>query len=268
MTPLFHLVTPVDLQRYTAGGAYSPPSLASEGFIHLSYLEQVEATRERFYRRVAPLLALQIAPRGLPVREEEATEGRFPHLYGPLPGTSIARVHDMPASGLPDELAFLRRLLGSYAWYDHPEGPKFVETHRDALRTSGHWLFLPGAISAFHQVLDGDELWLVHRGSLLIHVIDPGGSLTTHRLGLGDGEKSVASVPSGHWQAAELSPGETLTFGSNVCAPPFEYERFRLGERDDLLTAFPQHAELVRRLTHDPADVVAAPPRDWRSGEP
>jgi hypothetical protein len=34
-------------------------------------------------------------------------------------------------------------ILAAYDWFDHPDGPKFVETHRDEHRTSGHWLFPP-----------------------------------------------------------------------------------------------------------------------------
>ena len=92
---------------------------------------------------------------------------------------------------------YLKELLQAYNWYDHPEGPKFVETHRDQYRTSGHWLFLPGAISAFHQVLNNEELWLIHEGKLLIHEIAPDGNHLVHRLGkdIQTGEKPVIEIP-------------------------------------------------------------------------
>lgn len=55
-------------------------------------------------------------------------------------------------------LFMIEALLRNYNWYDHPEGPKFVETHRDAFRTSGHWLFLPGAVSRLHKVKNNEEI--------------------------------------------------------------------------------------------------------------
>ncbi|MDX2303719.1 MAG: cupin domain-containing protein [Microscillaceae bacterium] len=144
----------------------------------------------------------------------------------------------------------LQAILKAYNWYDHPEGPKFVETHRDAYRTSGHWLFLPGAISAFHQVLNNEELWLIHQGRLRVHVIDSEGQHTVHQLGMNiqAGERPVITVPLGYWQAAELPEGEAYAFGTNVCAPCFEFQEFRLGLRDEMIAMFPQHEVLIGRL--------------------
>ncbi len=142
-------------------------------------------------------------------------------------------------------------ILSTYDWFDHPDGPKFVETHRDAYRTSGHWLFLPGAISVFHRVHNNEELWLIHTGRLLVHVLDPGGAYHLLRLGadFAAGERPVVSVPAGHWQAAEIPAGTPFAFGSNVCAPPFLYEKFDIAHREALLRAYPNHADLILRLT-------------------
>ena len=63
-------------------------------------------------------------------------------------------------------------ILAAYDWFDHPEGIKFVETHRDAHRTSGHWLLLPGVFSSFHKVGNNEELWLIHLGRVLVHVFE------------------------------------------------------------------------------------------------
>jgi predicted cupin superfamily sugar epimerase len=142
-------------------------------------------------------------------------------------------------------------LLAGYDWYDHPEGPKFVETHRDAHRTSGHWLFLPGVFSAFHRVLNSEELWLIHGGRLLVHVLDPDGVHRVLRLGsdLARGERPVVSVPAGWWQAAELPEGTPFAFGTNVCAPAFSFEQFVPECRAELLQDFPAHVDLIMRLT-------------------
>ncbi len=145
-------------------------------------------------------------------------------------------------------------ILVSYKWFDHLDGPKFVETHRDQYRTSGHWLFLPGAVSFFHRVLDNEELWLVHSGSLVIHILASDGKHEILRLGmdLKAGERPAVAVPVGSWQAAEIPEGIPFAFGSNVCAPAFSYDRFVLGERDRLIQEYPQHADLITRLTRVP----------------
>ncbi len=147
-------------------------------------------------------------------------------------------------------MAFVEELLSMYSWYDHPDGPKFVETHRDAHRTSGHWLFLPGAVSYFHKVTNNEELWLIHAGRLLLHVLNPDGSYQLLRLGLdyGADERPVQAVPCGSWQAAELPEGTPFAFGANVCAPAFSFDEFGIAGLDELLKQYPAQAEVIRRL--------------------
>ena len=144
-------------------------------------------------------------------------------------------------------------LLAAYDWFDHPDGCRFVDTHRDAHRTCGHWLYLPGAFSSFHKVCDSEELWLIHAGRVLVHVLDPGGAHHVLRLGsdLASGERPVVAVPVGYWQATEIPDGTPFAFGSNVCAPPFSYEEFAMARREDLLRDYPDHAHLIERLTRD-----------------
>jgi hypothetical protein len=93
-------------------------------------------------------------------------------------------------------------LLARYKWFDHPDGPKFVETHRDQYRTSGHWLFLPETFSSFHRLANNAELWLIHAGRLHVHVLDPMGRHSVLRLGLdvAAGEQPGASSSSFSWR--------------------------------------------------------------------
>ena len=154
-------------------------------------------------------------------------------------------------AGHEGDTHLLDDILRSYDWYDHPEGPKFVQTHRDAHRTCGHWLFQPGVISAFHRVLNNEELWLIHAGSVRVHVISPEGDHTVLRLGtdFAGGEQPVITVPVGHWQAAEVPDGVPFAFGANVCAPGFSWHEFELADQQALLREFPDHREVILRLT-------------------
>lgn len=148
--------------------------------------------------------------------------------------------------------ALLRSLLTTYRWFDHPEGMKFVEIEGDERRSIGHWLFQSGSVSTFHRVRNSDEIWAIHSGSLRLHVIDPAtGEHHEVRLGMSvqSGERPVAMVPAGHWQAAELPDGVPLAFGSNVCAPGFSYDALEIARREGLSRSFPPFAELITRLT-------------------
>jgi uncharacterized protein len=128
-----------------------------------------------------------------------------------------------------------------------------VETHRDAYRTSGHFLFRPGSFSSFHKVKNNEELWLIHVGRILVHVLTPHGEHRVLRLGLdfAAGERPVVTAPLGYWQAAEIPDGVSLAFGTNVCAPGFEYDQFKIAPRELLLKEYPDHEALIMRLTRE-----------------
>ena len=145
----------------------------------------------------------------------------------------------------------LDTILQAYDWYNHPEDHKFVQVHRDAYRTCGHGLYQPGEISAFHRALNNDELWLIHLGRIEVHVLSPGGVHTAHQLGtdLSAGDRPMVVIPRGHWQGAEVLPGVPLAMVSTVCAPGFSWDAFELAEQADLVRDYPEHAELIVRLT-------------------
>ncbi|MEW6130631.1 MAG: cupin domain-containing protein [Acidobacteriota bacterium] len=145
----------------------------------------------------------------------------------------------------------LNKILTSYDWFDHPDGPKFVETHRDTYRTVGHWLFLPQSFSAFHRVENNEEIWAIHSGRLLIHILEPPGQHKIFRLGMdfNNGERPVVTVAKGVWQAAEIPAGVEFAFGTNICAPPFSFAEFSIAKRETLVQQFPQHEESILRLT-------------------
>lgn len=147
----------------------------------------------------------------------------------------------------------LTTILKKYRWQDHPEGIKFVETHRNQYRSSGHWLFLAGDISYFHKVANNEELWFIHQGKLRLHLIRQDGGYEKVVLGhdLAAGELPVTEITANCWVAAEVLAGEKFAFGTNVCAPPFSFDEFIMGQQQRLLQQFPQHEELIKKFTKD-----------------
>jgi uncharacterized protein (DUF952 family) len=87
---LLHLIGEADWATAQAAGVYAPPSLRTEGFVHFSRPDQVEATADRFYAGRADLLLLEVDPTGLDLRWEEGEPGEdFPHVYEPIPLTAV-----------------------------------------------------------------------------------------------------------------------------------------------------------------------------------
>jgi len=87
---LFHIITAEAWAEAEALGTYAPPSLSSEGFIHLSTAEQVPGTLARFYAGVPDLLLLSVEVSDAVF--EEVGHGTFPHLYRPLATTEVVAV--------------------------------------------------------------------------------------------------------------------------------------------------------------------------------
>ncbi len=104
---IYHLVARQEWSAATRAGSYEPPSLAAEGFIHCSTLEQLAVTANAFFRGNRDLVVLCIEESRLCARlrfEQPADASdarafeRFPHLYGPLNPGAVGRVIDFPCA--------------------------------------------------------------------------------------------------------------------------------------------------------------------------
>ena len=97
MTTIYHLV-PANIWQASTGPTYSAASLASEGFIHFSFADQVAAAADRFYADQQDMLVLHLDPSRLtsPVREEPSGTGEiFPHIYGPINRDAVVSVQSL-----------------------------------------------------------------------------------------------------------------------------------------------------------------------------
>jgi uncharacterized protein (DUF952 family)/quercetin dioxygenase-like cupin family protein len=85
---IFHITTRSAWEAARASGRYEAPSLAAEGFIHLSDLDQVAGVAEARFSGEDDIVVLCAAADRLEApliyETSDAGEETFPHLYGPL----------------------------------------------------------------------------------------------------------------------------------------------------------------------------------------
>ena len=146
----------------------------------------------------------------------------------------------------------------------HPEGGYYKETYRSSVSeefngfegkrnacTSIYFMLTKGNFSAFHKI-KSDEMWHFYDGdSISIFVLTVEGEIEEIKLGLNfeNGETPQAVVPAGAWFASRVSGvGEFALVGCTV-APGFDFQDFELANRQELLSQYPKHAELITELT-------------------
>lgn len=104
MTParaIVHLTTPARWEAAQQQGSVHAPSLASEGFIHCAFADQVGGVLERHWRGAGEVVALTLDPAALAGQlrvERSAGSGQdYPHLYGELPLGAVVAVRRLRA---------------------------------------------------------------------------------------------------------------------------------------------------------------------------
>ncbi len=97
---LYHIVQRAEWESSAEIGFYAPASIAEEGFIHCSTLDQVVGTANRFYNGQTGLVLLQMDVAQVSaeiVYEDLYGHGQaFPHIYGPLNVDAVSAVVDFP----------------------------------------------------------------------------------------------------------------------------------------------------------------------------
>ena len=93
---IYHITTKLQWDKALQLGYYEATSLAIEGFIHCSTIEQVGGVLERYYQGQTDLLKLEIDPSKL--RHElkyelaPSVHELFPHVYGPISRDAVVNV--------------------------------------------------------------------------------------------------------------------------------------------------------------------------------
>jgi uncharacterized protein (DUF952 family) len=98
---IFHIVDGDVWAAAAEAGEYRPESLRTEGFVHFSFAEQVEATLQRYYVGVPGLVLVEFDVKALEragapvVVEDLAGHGDFPHVYAAIPTSAAAGVRPL-----------------------------------------------------------------------------------------------------------------------------------------------------------------------------
>ena len=150
----------------------------------------------------------------------------------------------------------------------HPEGGHYRQTYRADLilakeslpeeftgarpaSTAIYFLLEGEEFSAFHR-LRSDEVWHFYVGSpLVVHVIGRDGDYSEILLGNDPeaGEVLQAVVKAGCWFGSRVKDGREFALAGCTVAPGFDFEDFEMGKREELAAKYPQHREVIERLT-------------------
>lgn len=162
-----------------------------------------------------------------------------------------------------------QEIINKFDLTKHPEGGYFKETYRSKgtitnenldshfiggrnFSTGIYFLLTSDSFSAFHKI-NQDEMWHFYIGTTLkLHMIAPNGDYSYVLIGndiLND-EVPQFVVPAQYWFAVEVVQEDSFAFTGCTVAPGFDFNDFVLPERTELIKIFPQHSEIITRLTH------------------
>ena len=99
---IYHIVLP-DIWAAFETDLYVHASLESEGFIHCSFADQLDAVIERYYRGERSVVVLEIESERLMsrmIKEPSTNSEIYPHVYGPINRDAIisATKRNVPAN--------------------------------------------------------------------------------------------------------------------------------------------------------------------------
>ncbi len=150
----------------------------------------------------------------------------------------------------------------------HPEGGWFKEVYRAEEETAAehlperysgsrhystsiYFLLTTDTFSAFHRIRS-DELWHFYEGSpVTIYMIDSAGNYSEVTLGrnIDNGEVLQCVIPYGVWFGAKVNAADSFCLVGCTVAPGFHFDDFELASRDKLTSDYPQHKEIIEKLT-------------------
>jgi predicted cupin superfamily sugar epimerase len=151
---------------------------------------------------------------------------------------------------LPREGGYFRE---TYRSPDRLSAAALPDHHRSdkALSTAIYYLLTPQTFSALHR-LPTDEVFHFYLGSpVQMLQLWPDGRGRVLILGpdVQTGQSPQTLVPRGTWQGSCLMPGGSYALLGTTMAPGFDFDDYEAANAEELIEAYPGHAELIRLLT-------------------
>lgn len=94
---IYHIVTPEVWEKFKNEYEYEAESLASEGFIHCSYRNQLDDVLARYYKNADKVLILHINLHYLTAKfiaEPSTNREIYPHIYGKINKSAIVGIEE------------------------------------------------------------------------------------------------------------------------------------------------------------------------------
>jgi uncharacterized protein len=162
----------------------------------------------------------------------------------------------------------LQKIIRDLKLAPHPEGGFFRETYRSGIilnhdldgssykgnrscSTCIYFLLTHEAFSAFHKIKQ-DEIWHFYDGSPLnLHLIDGKGEYSMVTVGrkTENGEVPQLVIPGGTWFAASVKDKYDYSLVGCTVSPGFDFVDFELADREELISAYPRHKEIITAFT-------------------
>lgn len=162
-----------------------------------------------------------------------------------------------------------KEIIDLFNLKQHPEGGYFKETYRSKETinvkdlnhhfksdrnycTSIYFLLTSDKCSAFHKI-NQDEIWHFYTGSSLkLHQISPKGIYKCIKIGnnFSNDEVPQYTVPAHYYFAAEVIQKNAFSFVGCTVSPGFDFNDFELPSYSTLSKKFPEHASIIKQLTH------------------
>ena len=108
----------------------------------------------------------------------------------------------------------------------------------------GHFHLNKSDIVHYFHTSDPIDYFLIDQNGKLSHEVMGPDVVNGHQLQL--------AVKGGTWKASRLNENGTYGYGliGEAVAPGFEYQDMTLAQREIMCGHFPQHTDLIRKLTH------------------
>ncbi|MEM8844461.1 MAG: cupin domain-containing protein [Pseudomonadota bacterium] len=160
-------------------------------------------------------------------------------------------IEDLGMIPLPEEGGWFKEIYRSDEFIPKDSLPERFPSKR-TYSSSIIYLLKSTEFSAFHRIKQ-EEIWHFYEGSsLTVHIIKQNREYEQVKLGrnLDRGESFQIVIRRGDFFAANVNDENTFSLVGCTVAPGFEFEDFEAPKRSALLELYPEHKDVIMKLTY------------------